>query len=308
MLGTAHPPGYPLYVLLSHLFVQLPIRTIAYRANLFSAVMAALACGLTFVLGRQIGATRWMAFCAALGLATGASFWRGAVFAEVYSLAAVVAAAGTALLLAWGARGGAGRLLAAVAVLSLGLGNHLTIVGVVPAFVIYVLLRDRRALTARVLAAAAVILLLGVSQYGFIVLRTRQGASFLESQARSLSELVSVVTAERFASERFAFGPTALATVQIPTVALVVGDELGIAGLVGLAAGLIAAVRTRNAGAMVIVGAAAGMFAMVINLSGDVYGFITPVMVLLWPLAGLGLSAILLLVRRPAFSRTTPCL
>ncbi len=294
VLGTAHPPGYPLYVLLSHLFVQLPIRTIAYRANLFSAVMAALACGLTYVLGREIGATRWMAFCAALGLATGAGFWRGAVFAEVYSLAAVVSAAGTALLLAWGARGGAGRLLAAVAVLSLGLGNHLTIVGVVPAFAIYVLLRDRRALTARVLAGAAVILLLGVSQYGFIVLRTRQGASFLESQARSLPELVSVVTAERFASERFAFGPTALVTVQIPTVALVVGSELGIAGLVGLAAGLIAAVRTRNAGAMVIIGAAAGMFAMVINLSGDVYGFITPVMVLIWPLAGLGLSAIFL--------------
>ena len=103
-----------------------------------------------------------------------------------------------------------------------------------------------------------------------------------------------MVTAERFASERFAFGPAALATVQIPTVASVVGDELGIAGLVGLAAGLIAAVRTRRAGAFVIIGAAAGMFAMVINLSGDFQGFITPVMVLLWPLAGLGLSAILL--------------
>ena len=25
VLGTAHPPGYPLYVVLSHLFVQLPI-------------------------------------------------------------------------------------------------------------------------------------------------------------------------------------------------------------------------------------------------------------------------------------------
>src|SRR5215218_7529329 len=76
VLGTAHPPGYPLYVLLSHLFVKLPIGTIAYRANLFSAVMAALACGLSYLLARQIGATRWPAVCAALGLAAGTSFWR----------------------------------------------------------------------------------------------------------------------------------------------------------------------------------------------------------------------------------------
>ena len=54
VLGTAHPPGYPLYVLLSHFFVKLPIRTIAYRANLFSAVMAAVACALAYAIARQL--------------------------------------------------------------------------------------------------------------------------------------------------------------------------------------------------------------------------------------------------------------
>lgn len=292
VLGTAHPPGYPLYVLLSYVFVKLPIGTIAYRADLFSAVMAALACGMAYLIGRQIGAARWFAFCAALGLATGASFWGNAVFAEVYSLAAVMAALGTNLLLGWGARGGAGLLLGAVAALSLGAGNHLTIVGLVPPFVLYVLLRNRRALTARVIGAAAVLILLGISQYGFIVLRTLQGAPYLESRASSLPELVSVVTAERYAGERFAFGPSALLTVQIPTVASAIGHELGTAGLLALCAGLIAAVFKRSAGAALLVGAACGMLAMVVNLSGDVKGFITPVMVLLWPLAGLGFDAI----------------
>src|SRR5687767_11901946 len=37
VLGTGHPPGYPLYVMLSHVFVRaLRAGTIAYRANLFS--------------------------------------------------------------------------------------------------------------------------------------------------------------------------------------------------------------------------------------------------------------------------------
>src|SRR5215210_8249901 len=70
VLGTPHPPGYPLYVMLSHVFVTVVrIGTIAYRANLFSAVMAALACALSFLLARQMGATRWPAACAALALA-----------------------------------------------------------------------------------------------------------------------------------------------------------------------------------------------------------------------------------------------
>jgi hypothetical protein len=303
VLGTAHPPGYPLYVLLSHLFVQLPIGTIAYRANLFSAVMAGVACALAYLIGRQIGATRWPAFCAALGLATGAAFWRSAVFAEVYSLAAVMSALATACLLAWGARGGAGRLLAAVAVSSLGLGNHLTIVGIAPAFVIYVLLRNRRALTARVIGAAAVLLVLGISQYGFIVLRTRQGAPYLGSHATSVSELVDIVTARDFAPQRFAFGPTALLTEQIPGVATVMGQELGVTGALGLTAGLAAAIYLRNAGAALLVGAAIGMLAMVVNLSGDVSGFITPVMGLLWPIAGLGFSAIARMLESPRVLR-----
>ncbi|MCA1563679.1 MAG: DUF2723 domain-containing protein, partial [Acidobacteria bacterium] len=106
VLGTPHPPGYPLYVLLSHLFVKLPLGTIAYRANLFSAVMAAIACALAYLIGRQIGSARLPALCAALALAAGASFWRNAVFAEVYSLAAVMVALTTTLLLSWGGRGG----------------------------------------------------------------------------------------------------------------------------------------------------------------------------------------------------------
>jgi Protein of unknown function (DUF2723) len=337
VLGTAHAPGYPLYVLLSHLFVMLPIRTIAYRANLFSAVMAALACVLAYVIARQIGSTRVSAACAALALATGASFWRNALFAEVYSLAAVMVALTIALLLAWSARGGTARLLAAVAAFGLGLGNHLTIVGLVPASILFVLWRDRHGLTARgemdvarceinvaqpfraapaavgrpkglryerppaisqrtlslkVVVAAAVILLLCISQYGFIILRTWQQAPYLESSARSLSELSSVLTAQRFANQRFAFGPVVLLTVQLPMVLSVIGRELGILGASFLAAGVIEIVRRRNAAAGLVVGAALGLLAMVVNLSGDLKGFITPIVVLLWPLVALGVDAL----------------
>jgi Protein of unknown function (DUF2723) len=292
VLGTAHPPGYPLYVWLSHLFVMLPIGTIAYRANLFSAVMAALACAVAFVMSRQIGAGRWASLCAALALAAGASFWKSAVFAEVYSLAAVMAALTVSLLLAWNARPGALRILAATGALALGLGNHLTIIGIIPACVLYVLLRHRRVVTPRLIAAASVIVLLGVAQYGLIIIRTHQGAPYLESRASSVRDLIGVVTAERFAGQRFAFGPWVLLTDHLPALASVIGRELGIAGALLLAAGLVSASRRRNGGTALLIGSAAGMLGMVLNLTGDLNGFITPVMVLLWPVAALGVDAL----------------
>jgi hypothetical protein len=314
VLGTAHPPGYPLYVLLSHFFVKLPIRTIAYRANLFSAVMAAVACALGYAIARQLGAARWSAVCASLGLATGASFWRNALIAEVYSLAAVMVALTIALLLRWSARGGSVYLLGAVAAFSLGLGNHLTIVGLLPAAIVFVLWRDRRpssagedddvaqpprTLNLRVILVAVVIGILGVSQYGFILLRTSQGAPHLESRATSLSELYVVVTAKRFATQRFAFSPRTVLTVQLPVVLSVIARDLGTFGVLFLAGGLLVIVRRPDSAGILVAGAALGSLAMVVNLSGDLKGFINPIVVLLWPLVALGADAASRVVNSP---------
>jgi tetratricopeptide (TPR) repeat protein len=45
-LGVAHPPGFPLYVLLAHLATLVPIGNIAARVNCASALFAALACAV----------------------------------------------------------------------------------------------------------------------------------------------------------------------------------------------------------------------------------------------------------------------
>src|SRR3954447_9607546 len=50
VLGTPHPPGYPLYVLVSFLFSRLPAGSLAWRMNVMSAFFAALAAGLCFLI------------------------------------------------------------------------------------------------------------------------------------------------------------------------------------------------------------------------------------------------------------------
>jgi hypothetical protein len=293
VFGTAHPPGYPLYSMLSGVFVHLvAIGPIAYRANLFSAVMAALACGATFLIARLLGASRWTAGGAALGLASGASFWRSAVFAEVYSLAAATAGLSLLLLLVWGERLRPAWLLAAVAATAAAFGNHLTIVGVVPAYIVYVLVRDRKALNVRVVVLATVIVLLGVAQYGYIVVRTKQGAPFLESSATSFSELVGIVTAQRFAGQRFAYSLHTLLTVHLPVVTETMEKDLRLGGLILVIVGVAAGVRRKPGGVLLTLGAGLGMLWMVLNVGGDVKGFITPLMVFVWPFAAIGADAV----------------
>jgi hypothetical protein len=45
-LGVAHPPGFPLWVMLAHLASLVPVGSVAVRINFSSAVFAALACAM----------------------------------------------------------------------------------------------------------------------------------------------------------------------------------------------------------------------------------------------------------------------
>jgi hypothetical protein len=54
-LGVAHPPGFPVWVILAHLASLVPVGSVAVRINFSSAVFAALACAmLTLVLAELL--------------------------------------------------------------------------------------------------------------------------------------------------------------------------------------------------------------------------------------------------------------
>ncbi|PYI72801.1 MAG: hypothetical protein DMF08_05235 [Verrucomicrobia bacterium] len=54
-LGVAHPPGFPLWVMLAHLASLVPLGSVAVRINFSSAVFAALACAtLTLVVAELL--------------------------------------------------------------------------------------------------------------------------------------------------------------------------------------------------------------------------------------------------------------
>jgi len=94
--GVPHPPGYPTYLLLAEAFKWLPVGDVAYRLNLLSATCAALTIVFLSLIIHQTlsttfrGADRQIigacALSAALTLAFSTPFWSQAIITEVYAL------------------------------------------------------------------------------------------------------------------------------------------------------------------------------------------------------------------------------
>ncbi len=119
-LGVPHPPGYPTYVLLGHVWHWLPLGNVALRFNLFSAMATALAVGLVAAVHRAQSAGATGAIAGALTLAWTPLIWGQAVVAEVYGLNLALLA-----LLLWGVQRG-WRSSALGLVWGLSLTTHLT--------------------------------------------------------------------------------------------------------------------------------------------------------------------------------------
>ena len=98
-LGVAHPPGYPIYTLIVHLFTRLPFGEPAFLGHLSSAVLGALACGAVYACARLLGASLPAALTAAWLFGVSEQFWSQAIITEVYTLNALLFFATWALVL-----------------------------------------------------------------------------------------------------------------------------------------------------------------------------------------------------------------
>lgn len=155
LLGIAHPTGYPLYCLLGWAWSRLPLGSplgvpvadVAYRMNLFSAVAAALAAGVTCLAALALlrlalpalapWPRRLVAILAAAILAVTPTLWSQAVIAEVYGLNTLLVATLFYLLLRWGEEGRLRHLLLAAMCFGLGLAHHSTTLLLAPAALAY---------------------------------------------------------------------------------------------------------------------------------------------------------------------------
>lgn len=284
ILGVPHPPGYPLYVLLSHGFSYLPFGSLAYRINLMSALFGAVTVALVFLCCRRAGVGRIVSAVGSGGLASGPLFWSTAVVAEVYTLHTALLAAILLSLLSWAQTRSETTYFAAVGCVALSLGHHTTMLLLAPAFAAYVLLIDADfALRPRRLALAAGVLALGLVPYGFIAIRTLQGATFVETPIASFGDALAAVSARRWQSSVFAFDISTLLRVRVPLVVASLVREFSWPGTVAVTTGVLYVLARRRplAALFVLSGLINVVFVLVYDIH-EIAVFLLPTVVTGW--------------------------
>jgi len=208
ILGTPHPTGYPTYILLNHLFVTVfPAGTVAFRANLLSALFASGAVLFLWLTLRLLGRNHPASFFAALLFGLTRAFWSQAIVAEVYTLNALFVAAVTYFFLRWHLHRRDRDFFVACLLYALSFGNHLTMITLLPAIVYLVWATDPRTFTDwRKIGVVALFVLLGAAQYLYIIARSLQpNPLYLETRATTLSELLEIVSGGVYQNQMFVF-------------------------------------------------------------------------------------------------------
>ncbi len=144
LLGSTHPTGYPVYLALARLFSLLPTGELAYRVNLFSAVMGALTIAGVYLCGRLLSGFRAAAAAGALALAVSPTLWSQALIAEVYTAGAAFFVFILFALLWWDRSSSNKALLAAGLLGGMSLGVHMSVALLAPAVLLFLLLHWRR--------------------------------------------------------------------------------------------------------------------------------------------------------------------
>lgn len=210
-LGSAHSPGYPLFLMFAKPFTWIPLGNIAFRINMATAFSSSLSClGVyiltTFLLKNEqplVDNTRFSDFVVKMaGFAAACSFsftprlWLQSNHDKPYPLLAFITAVIFYLLLTWRNHYKNGDERPAYVYVStflagLAMGLHQTVVLLLPAWFLLIVLADWRMLTRiKELALATAFAMVGFSAHLYLPLRATQNPLLNWGDAKTSSQFL----------------------------------------------------------------------------------------------------------------------
>ena len=251
VLGTAHPTGYPSYVILGWLttLALTPVGEAALRMNLLSALLLAAAAGLTVVLVRQLTGRTSVAVGAGLLLVLTPIPWLMGGFADPHTLHLALMAGLLVLLVGWERQRHARSpradhwLMASAALYGAMLGNHTLTILLAPGIALFVLTVDRRILRRPRLVALCAGALIGttVALYLELPIRAAMDAPLVYGHPDTWDGFWYIVLGEQFRGDLV--NPFGDLGRKVADLAKIAGDQLGILAVAVPAAFLLTAMR-----------------------------------------------------------------
>jgi hypothetical protein len=200
VLGVAHPTGYPTYVLLGWLAQLVPVGTVAFRANLMSAVFVAATLATLTLISLRLGVRPLLAIAAGIAMGAIGTVWAAATVAEVNPLHLLFGALLFHRALVWEERRSPRQLALGGLLVGLAVGNHLLTLFIAPFMGVFVLWVGRREILAgpRMLAPALGALVLGLGVYLYIPLAAGASPALAYNHPVTLDGVLWLVTGTQF--------------------------------------------------------------------------------------------------------------
>jgi len=191
-LGSAHPPAYPLFILLGKLATFIPFGNIALKVNLLSALFGALTVLLVYDTALYITKNSVLSIFAPLTVLASPNFIFESSKAEVYTLNAFL----VMLIFYLGIRtlkeqDFFKKIIISSFVLGLGMGNHHT-VGFMLFAILYVIIIRRKALPFGTIITSIVLFITGFSIYFYLYLRSIANTFIDYSKVYSFIDFVTI--------------------------------------------------------------------------------------------------------------------
>jgi hypothetical protein len=183
ILGTAHPTGYPTYVLIGFIanILLTPFGEPAFRINLLSLLAVAFAAGATVALMRRLIDSTPIAMATGLGLSLTPVIWANATRADPHPIHLAFVALLLLVLVTWEQKRRAKTpdadrwLVAAAVVFGLSAGNHSLTLLLAPPIGLYVLATEPRIVLRPRLLALCALAVVGSAALVYLELPIRAG-------------------------------------------------------------------------------------------------------------------------------------
>lgn len=249
--GYAHPPGYPLYSLLGYIWIHfiLPIGSVAWRMNMFSAVCGAASVVVCFHIIKHLTRQPIAAAVGALSLATSYAFWEFSIVAEVFSLHVLLSLLLLYWVIRWFSEKSVRYLYCAAFTFSLAIAHQHMIVLWIPGLLYLVCVaKFWQRLSARQMGIISALVLSGFLWYLYLPLSMYLSGQYYWGDGSTLSGIVSIFLREAYGTFDIVPGGSPLALGQrlnyLPVYGLFVLYNFGVVGAAMAVLGVLHAFKT----------------------------------------------------------------